>query len=69
MCRWTEEEIGLTVRLLLHGLLAGFFNMPVQASKRGHRKGVIFFMVIPRNCPISLAFYDAYWDREDLFSS
>ena len=27
------------------------------------------FMVIPTNCPISVAFYDAHRDTEDLFSS
>ena len=30
---------------------------------------VTLFTVIPRNCPISVAFYDAHGDTEDLFSS
>ena len=31
MCRWIEEEVGPTVRLLRHLHFVGFFNMPVQA--------------------------------------
>ena len=40
------------------------FTVPVQAPTRGHP-----FTVIPRNHPISLVFYDAHGDTEDLFSS
>ena len=32
-----------------------------------HRQGNNLFTVIPRNHPISVAFYDAHWDTEDLF--
>ena len=39
----------------------GFFHVSVQAPTRG-----LFFTVIPRNRPISVAFYDAHGDTEDL---
>ena len=42
----------------------GFFNMPVHASAQAN-----LFTVILINHPISVAFYDAHGDAEDLFSS
>ena len=64
MCRRTEEEDGLTVGLPRHRHFVGFFNMLVKAPTR-----VTLFTVIPRNRPISVAFYDAHGDTGDLFSS
>ena len=41
-----------------HRLFLELFNVPVQAPKRGQP-----LKVIPRNCPISVAFYDTHGDR------
>ena len=64
ICRQTEEEVGPTVGLPGHRHFVGFFYVPIQAPTRGQP-----FMVIPRNRPISVAFYDAHGDTMDLFSS
>ena len=42
-----------------------FFNVPVQAPTRDQP----FIKVILRNRPISVAFYGAHSNTEDLFSS
>ena len=47
-----------------HRNFIGFLNVPVQAPTRA-----TLFTVIPRNHPISVAFYDEHRDTEDLFSS
>ena len=64
MRRRSEEQVGPTVGLPRHRYFAGFFNVLVQAPTRDHP-----FTVIPRNRPISVAFYDAHGDTADLFSS
>ena len=47
-----------------HRHVVGCLTCP---SKHSH--GANHFMVIPRNRSISVAFYDAHGDTEDLFSS
>ena len=47
-----------------HSYFVVFFSVSVQALNRGQP-----FTVIPRNRPISVAFYDAHGDTEDLLSS
>ena len=51
------EEVGPMVELPRHRHFVGFFNLPVQAPFYGC------------NHPISVAFYDAHGDTDDLFSS
>ena len=64
MCWRTEDDDGPTVRLPCHRHFVGFFNVPVKAPTPAN-----FFTVIPRNRPISVDFYDAHRNTEDLFSS
>ena len=59
-----EKEVWPTVGLPRHRHFAGFFNVPVQAHTRA-----TLFTVIPRSCPISIAFYDAHGDTEDVLHS
>ena len=63
MCRWTEE-VGPTVGLSRHRYFVRFSNVPVQT-----RHGANLFTDNTKNRPISVTFYDAHGDTEDLFSS
>ena len=44
-----------------YNYFVGFVNVPFQAPTRDHP-----FMVIPRNHPLSVAFFDSHGDTEDL---
>ena len=50
MYRWAED-VGPMVGLSCRRHFVGFFNVPVQAPTPAN-----LFTVIPRNCPISVAF-------------
>ena len=60
--RRRTEEVGPMVGLQRHRHFAGFFNVPVQAPTRDHP-----FYGYSEDRPISVAFYDAHGDTEDLF--
>ena len=62
MCRRTEEVVP-TVGIPRHWHFVGFSNVQVQAPTRGQP-----FYGYYKNRPISVTFYYAYGDTEDLFS-
>ena len=57
-----KRKLGLRSRSQRHRHFVGFFNVPVQAPTRGHP----FYMVIPRNRPHLVAFYDTLGIRRTL---
>ena len=56
-----KKKLNLRPGSQRHSHFEGFFYVPVQAPTKA-----TLLTVIPRNHPISVAFYDAYGDTEDL---
>ena len=62
MCRRTEEEMA-------YGRTPNAIDISYGSLTSKHRHGATLFTVIPRIRPISVAFYDAHGDTDNLFSS
>ena len=64
MCRRTEEGVGPTVGLPCLRQFVGLLKSPSK-----HRHGANLITVIPKNRPISVAFYDAHGDTENMIEN